>query len=303
MGVAVSSHTDNRDAPDARAIARAGGGQRAVRLRKQHRELVAKVRRKRSALQRLGDEADRVARELAERSAPLRVEQRDLDHELHAAFDAIDSDPRLGRSERRAVRRLYRWLQSIGALSERIDDAPPPVATEEAPPAPAMRPTFLRLATAYHPDKTTDDAERERHTEIMKELNRAYRDGDVSRLLEMERALDGGDDAAALDPVTLEQQVTALRSQLRDLSNQMSDLRSEYAGAVALEHRRLTEAGHQDPVGAMVDELRGAIAETRTLRDLVDQFRAGEIHIDELLAGPAPADDGDDWLTDMFASR
>jgi hypothetical protein len=265
---------------------------KTLRLRKQHSELVAKVRHKRRAIERLRDEGRQVVADLAERSTSLRAERRGYDQELHEAFEVIEGDPRMARADRQTVRALYQWLQRWGAISKRETPSSQPSSRDSAPEpsreVKALRPTFLRLASAYHPDKA-DSSAREQHTEIMKDINRAYSGGDASRLLELERTLDEGEAfAAAADEPQLESVVGALRTQLRDLSREMGDLRKHYEGAIALEFRELAKAGHADPIAAMVDELVAA-------------FRDDEIALDDLLAGPDSPDGDDGWLDDVFA--
>jgi hypothetical protein len=298
--MAEGDDTD-RDAP---ALVPIVSRHRMQRLRRQHGELLAKVRHKRAALARLRAEAEPIGRDLEARSASVRAEQRACDQHIHAAFAAIERDPRLRRADRAAARSLYQWLQSAGAISPGHADAPSSAVATTAEPHRALRPTFLRLASEYHPDKTTDEDRRAAHTEIMKELNRAYAGGDVSHLLELERTL--GDQAGAIDtPATLESQVVALRAQLRDMSQEMRGLRAQFKGVMVIEFRRLTQAGCADPIGAIIDELRQAAAQTRRLLDLVDRFRAGDIDLDELYDGPAPAPDDDGrarWLADVFAA-
>lgn len=284
---------------------------RLARLRRQHAELLAKVRHKRAAIARLRTEADPIARELSNRAAALRAEHRGYDQQVHAAFVAIERNPRLSRQDRLGARSLYQWLQSAGAITKAAVDTPGPAhvpedATSEArlaEPHRALRPTFLRLASEYHPDKTTDDSLRIAHTEIMKDLNRAYAGGDVSRLLELERTL--GDRATVTDELasaTLETEVAALRAHLRDMSNEMRRLRTQYTGAIVIEFRRLTQAGCADPIAAIIDDLRLAAAQTRRLLELVERFRDGDIDLDQLYEGPEPEGDPGGWLADVFAA-
>ncbi|HUH01038.1 MAG TPA: J domain-containing protein, partial [Kofleriaceae bacterium] len=246
-------------------------------------------------------EAEPIARELSGRAAAVRAEHRGYDERVHAAFAAIERNPRLRRPDRLAARALYQWLQSAGAITEAAVDTPsaPEDADERAAePHRALRPTFLRLASEYHPDKTTDDALRVARTEIMKELNRAYAGGDVSHLLELERTLG---ERAGVAPATLEAEVAALKTQLRDLSQEMRRLRAHYEGAIVIEFRRLAEAGCADPVAAIIDQLRLAADQTRRLAELIERFRDRDIDIDRLHDGPEPGDDGG-WLAEVFAS-
>jgi hypothetical protein len=301
---ALMAAGDDRDGErGARALVPVASKRRVARLRRQHAELLAKVRHKRAAITRIRTEAEPIASELSGRAAAVRAEHRGYDERVHAAFAAIERDLRLRRPDRLAARSLYRWLQSAGAITEAAVDTPSApedaaAAERAAEPHRALRPTFLRLASEYHPDKTTDDDLRVAHTEIMKDLNRAYAGGDVSHLLELERTLG---DRADVTPATLDTEVAALKAQLRGMSQEMRQLRAQYRGAIVIEFRRLTQAGCADPIAAIIDQLRLAAAQTRRLAELVERFRDRDIDIDELYVGPEPGDDGG-WLAEVFAS-
>ena len=51
----------------------------------------------------------------------------------------------------------------------------------------SVRGVFRKLAEALHPDKVQAEEEKRWRTEVMKEITRAYQDGDLARLLELER--------------------------------------------------------------------------------------------------------------------
>ncbi|MEK6420230.1 MAG: J domain-containing protein [Burkholderia gladioli] len=69
-------------------------------------------------------------------------------------------------------------------------------AVAELPPAQvsrSLRDLYRRLASALHPDREPDAAERERKTALMQRLNRAYDKQDLLQLLELERDLGPAD--------------------------------------------------------------------------------------------------------------
>ncbi|MHC5829381.1 MAG: J domain-containing protein, partial [Nostoc sp.] len=91
-----------------------------------------------------------------------------------------------------------------------------------------IRQTFLRLAEIFHPDKVKDSETQRYHTEIMKEINKAYQEGDLARLLEIERIQEVGEviDNNSEDDLTrkcrtLEQQNQILLTQYENLKREL----------------------------------------------------------------------------------
>ncbi|MDD1475162.1 J domain-containing protein, partial [Dolichospermum sp. ST_sed4] len=97
--------------------------------------------------------------------------------ELDELFEDDDSD------ENHQRRRQF-WE------AEQDSESPTVARTDESR---KIRQTFLRLAEIFHPDKVKDNETQMTHTEIMKEINKAYQDGDLARLLEIERKYEVGE--------------------------------------------------------------------------------------------------------------
>nr|MDJ0719696.1 J domain-containing protein [Prochloraceae cyanobacterium] len=151
------------------------------------------------------------------------LEMEGLDSEIHSLFDEILTQRKLGKKTRKEVTSIYEMLQFMGQISpvesqeedededSELDelfgleeensqesngtdggtqekDKKCSLSPEDGPQSSKqLRQTFLRLAEIYHPDKVSDPETQKRHTEIMKEVNRAYKEGDAARLLELER--------------------------------------------------------------------------------------------------------------------
>ncbi len=103
--------------------------------------------------------------------------------------------------------------------TEREAHAPPPAAPETVtvgePPETAIKTLYRQLARRYHPDLTTDPAERTRRNRLMAEINDAYMRRDVEAL----RALAGQTvDAAPVEPLAAIQ-----ARQLRQISAQLAE--------------------------------------------------------------------------------
>jgi len=94
----------------------------------------------------------------------------------------------------------------------------------------SVRDIYRKLASALHPDRETDPAERARKTELMQRVNVAYQKEDLLALLELQLEIEQIDQAA-LDNLTDEriaQYNAMLQGQLKEL--ELDNFRIEHAG-------------------------------------------------------------------------
>jgi hypothetical protein len=262
---------------------------------------------------------------------PLIAQGQALDREVHGLFAAILARPGLKRKDRRRIQDLYDLLQLEGILSPAPSPAEdtlefdtssdqefpgfssadfPPSAdpTGEGPSArrttgataTAIRDLFRRLATAIHPDKARDVDSQKKRTEAMKEVTRAYQDGDLARLLELEKVWlagsshDAGDgeDETERRCSSLEQTNRELKRQLKELDARIRELKrsapAELAVALGL------GKGHGDAqLSGLLSNLEHEVEALRETRAFVQSFVDGKITCAQFVAGPAngrPAD-------------
>lgn len=133
----------------------------------------------------------------------------------------------------------------------------------------SLRDVFRGLASRLHPDREADAAERLRKTELMKEVNQAYKAGDLLRLLELQLAIDQINlgDLGALADGRLKRYVTVLERQSRRLDEQLLALIEPFASAVqGLRPRTLTPQAVELALDADLGELRATLR--RLERDL-----------------------------------
>jgi len=213
-----------------------------------------------------------------------------------------------------------RSSHSRNAAAADVPAAAPPAAN------PTLRGLFLRLARALHPDRVQDAREQAARTETMKEINRAYREGDIARLAELERlvAAQGGatgangkrgpsgpgpdlerkgGDVSGLDVdarcAALEETNQALREQLNMLRRDLRALRESGMGRLAtdIEHHR-ARGTKGDPFAELEADAAAEVERYRAFRDLVRAFRDGSISLEDLLMGPLEGLDEDDAWSD-----
>ncbi len=162
-----------------------------------------------------------------------------------------------------------------------------------------MRQTFLKLASLFHPDKVTDTEQQIYHNEIMKEVNRAYEEGDVARLLEIERQhhlqenielKNSGKSEMERLCLQRERDNELLATQYENLKRELRIARSSPEGEMVKEYRAAKKQG-LDAVAEMVSELKAELQSLENIRDFVRDFRDKKITIKEFLAGPGSTDD------------
>lgn len=121
------------------------------------------------------------------------------------------------------------------AAGEDVDDTPfsePPrrpsarqqarearLAADEKAMSQTVREVYRKLASALHPDREPDPAERQRKTALMQRVNEAYQANNLLRLLELQIEIEQIDSAhlAGLAPERLKRYTQILRTQLQDL--------------------------------------------------------------------------------------
>lgn len=95
---------------------------------------------------------------------------------------------------------------------------------EAEPSPPPLRELYRKLATALHPDREPDPAERERKTALMQRLNQAYRAGNLLALIELQLEI------GQLRPDQLQQMSEArLKEYNRELDRQLKEVECELA--------------------------------------------------------------------------
>lgn len=299
--------------------------ERLSSLLREHQQLLAKIKQKKRELQRLAERMQTTLAEATRRVAPLLAEIERQDGELHALFTELLERKRQPRGVTAAVKRIYRTLQEAGVLSP---VAPAPSyegrsgasarawessAAEEPEPggysAPrpgaragasgqSLRGLFHRLAAAVHPDHAQHEDEKARRTEAMKELTRAYQDGDLARLIELEKIwLVAGELPAARDELnelddrcaTLGRTNAALRSQLDQIKKELKDLRRSPQAVLLSDLERSARLRGEDQLASTISEAQAHVDHLRELLAFITEFRDGKIDLDELLTGPPSA--------------
>jgi hypothetical protein len=315
-------------------------------LEKEHQWLLKQIKRKRTELKNFVEQMRSLATEIFNKGTPSFKRLANLDLEIHTLFDEIFATRNFGQKTKKDVEEIYRNLQLAGIISPKVDkddeeskeldelfenneqeddsstasherqhheaqqqlESP---CTNRSDESRKIRQTFLRLAEIFHPDKVTDSETQMRHTEIMKEINKAYQEGDLARLLEIEQQHQVGEniDSNSEDDLTrkcnrLEQHNEVLKTQYETLKRELRQVKHTPEGAMVSDCRKATKEGI-DPISQMLQQVESEIQVISEIRDFVRNFRDQKMTVKEFLQGPTvlrymKKDMMDDILEQMF---
>ena len=155
-----------------------------------------------------------------------------------------------------------------------------------------IRQTFLRLAEIFHPDKVKDSDIQLHHTEIMKEINKAYQEGDLAKLLEIERLhqVEESFSINSEDDLTrqcnkLEQHNEFLKTQYENLKSELRLAKNTNEGQMVSGYRKAVKEGI-DPISQTVEQIESEIDVISSICSFVKDFKDKKITIKEFLGGP-----------------
>lgn len=295
-------------------------------LEKEHQSILKQIKKKRTELNNFVEKARTLATEVVHRANPSFQKMAQLDQEIHALFETIFTTRKFGKQTLKKIQAVYRQLQSAGIISIKSDteqfqqepneefshieedfsaesaqnphqhwqaqDYTSFGAGARTETQQKIRSTFLRLAEIFHPDKVQDSETQKYHTEIMQEINIAYQEGDLARLLEIESRQRAGEvvDLNNEDDLTrkcrhLEQQNQILLTQYENLKQELRLAKNTPEGAMVSSSRKAKKQGI-DAVAGMVEAIESQIQAVSQIRDFVKDFQQQKLTIQKFLAGP-----------------
>jgi hypothetical protein len=292
-------------------------------LEKEHQSLLKQIKKKRTEINNFVEKMRSLATEIFQKASPCFRKMSDLDQEIHGLFQEILTTRKFGKQTQNKIESLYMNLQMSGIISPKAVGEDEDTELDEMFENPEtdnhqhrqnqywdsqqevestsasrsedsrkIRQTFLKLAEIFHPDKVQDSETHKSHTEIMKEINKAYQEGDLARLLEIERQHQLGEniDNNNEDDLNrrcknLEQQNEILKTQYEKLKQELRLAKNTPEGAMVSDARKAAKHGI-DATGVMLQQLESQIEIVVDIRDFIQNFRDKKITIKEFLEGP-----------------
>jgi hypothetical protein len=292
-------------------------------LERDNEKLLKQIEKKRTELNNLLDRIQEIGLEVAQRSAPILQHLLEIDAKIHTVFTEIFNGKKLGKQTRKNIEKIYYTLQISGLISpsphryemddepaddddewdaeevfgrhqayadDRTELEPPPIARDELK---KIRQIYLRLADVFHPDKVSNDKDRDYHTEVMKEINQAYQSGDLAKLLAIEKKHQMGElidrdneDDLARRCARIEQENEFLHQQHANLKQEIRITKSTPEGSIVAEYKKLTKSG-VDPIGEMVAQTESQIQTLAEVYQFVVDFRDKKMTTKDFMKGPA----------------
>ncbi|MGD1704236.1 hypothetical protein [Dapis sp. BLCC M229] len=293
-------------------------------LHEKHKKLLTQIKRKKTELSNLTQQIQTLSQEMSHKSRPLDEKIHTLDREIHSIFEKILSKKRLGKRQKQEIIDIYRTLQLTGRISLRpdyfsqssnfeddvrdnsedskdffgddYDDDKNGYQFHEQPdisqprPSRDLRKIFLKLADKFHPDKATDNETRILYTEIMKEINIAYKSGDLARLLEIEREknqekVNFQQNDSEKECERLGKEIELLSQQYEQVKAELREVKNTPQGNMVKQYRKAKKNG-EDLMEDLLQQAEFEVMSLKNLRDFVKDFKNKKITLQEFVRGP-----------------
>jgi hypothetical protein len=292
-------------------------------LLRERGRLLKKIALKRQELEQEGETIRSTMQTLMNKMQILVIERNQLVDEVHRLFDELLAEGRLSKSVRKKVSAVYQIIKESSDFEPLdFDEVAHSADTERSPgcsasdtngvgptpqPGPAaasarhaggqpgnesLRGLFRRLTMALHPDRVQHEGEQKRRTDVMKEVTRAYEDGDFARLIEIEQQwmtgghIESGTNDEAAKRMALERTIKELQSQLKAVTSELRVVRLSSPLRELFGNNRRRRANDQGPIDAMVASANEDLERMRQMRDFVRAFSERKISLAEFMRGP-----------------
>lgn len=221
------------------------------------------------ALYNKHSQSDFDAEEAARREGMKSMLEEILGIDLGDDVDMSSADDLAQRVEAQHRARHEAWQAEQGqrqkSARERARDARQ--QAEEKQLSLSIREVYRKLASALHPDREPDPAEKRRKTELMQRANEAYEKGNLLQLLELQLQLEHIDQAhlAAIGPERLKHYVKILKGQLNELEIETRRVEDQFAAEFGLPPFRSHDPDGLQPL--LQEDIAGCAAAIRQLQE------------------------------------
>jgi curved DNA-binding protein CbpA len=150
------------------------------------------------------------------------------------------------------------------------------IESQPVPPQPLtadIKQAYRRAARLMHPDRATTEAERQRRTDLMSQVNRAYENGDqrtIERLIE-----EYGRDPEAIAGDDIGSRIVKAIRRIAQLRRRLEEVRHDLEALQQSELFQLREgiedgeASGGDPLGDLAQQLERELAERRARLEML----------------------------------
>lgn len=289
-------------------------------LEKEHDKLLASIARKRAKVEINAERAERASQEVARLMSGLQERAQITAKNILVLFNSLlGPKSSLSKHKKKTVQSIFDEVRESLLLQELVssgqspagdgeqgfpgdpedipwDDAGPSYeSVHETAPKPSQKDSaslkalFKRLAVALHPDRSQDEREKAKRTQIMAEVTQAYEQTDLARLLDLEQLWLRQESPNRESDEALLARIERLLATNKELRRQLRALQKEDT------RLRRNPAGIVDPTGAVqlvpevqlvLDDLEVGVAEMEQIERHVQRFVDGEIGFGAFCKGP-----------------
>lgn len=240
-------------------------------------------------------ELDRqLARDMAEQFFGVELEDHELGDSVEDVVAAGAAKARQAAEEQAEAARSRR--AAGGKAGARADAKAAAAEQARQAASQSVREVFRKLASALHPDRASDEADRARRHALMQRVNHAYDEGDLLTLLTLQLETEHIDAAhlAGVSGARLGHYNRVLREQVKELEQELSAITAHYGLLPGQDPATVTPATVQHGLKRELAELKQAIKGMKAHRALVQepaarkrwlQHYARELREDERLDG------------------
>ena len=140
----------------------------------------------------------------------------------------------------------------------------------------------------------------------MKEINIAYKSGDLARLIEIEREKNQDkvncyQNDSEKECERLEREIELLSQQYEQVKAELREVKNTPQGSIVKQYRRAKREG-ENLMEIVLEEAKFKLQSFKNLRDFVKDFKNQKITFQEFARGPNPinVDDMEDQINEMF---
>ncbi|MGK7923132.1 MAG: hypothetical protein AB4080_24345 [Trichodesmium sp.] len=297
-------------------------------LNKKHKKILSQIKRKKTELSNLNEQMQKLSQEMLHKSRPYDQKINSLDQEIHQLFDKILRKKSLRKRQKEEITDIYRILQITGRISprpefffksssanfedenrenyreetdkdfwedyhyydENRDEFDTAQNFSQSRPSRDLRKIFLKLADKFHPDKAVDSESRILYTEIMKEINIAYKSGDLARLLEIDReknkeTVKFHQNDSEKECERLEIEIQLLSQQYEQIKAELREVKKTPQGNMVKQYRKAKRNG-EDLIKILLSQAELELHSLEELRNFVKDFKNRKITLAEFARGP-----------------
>lgn len=290
-------------------------------LNRDRLNLLSKIEKQQHKIDQFQEDQRAIIAKIVQNIHPISTKISQVDREIHDLFRDIFKNRGLSNKKQQKVLDIYHSIQEVGLISNRLDRQ---VKAEERTPESdehilwenlkanpdfsQVRQKFLQLAAIFHPDKVAQDQDRDYYTEVMKEVNQAYKTGDLAKLLQIEAQYHQG----KIRPIgqdsnlDLKEQIHRLQQENQILNTQYQTLKQNWKSQRRTPEAKLVKTYHTleekgvHPIAYMKQKSKDRLVELEKIRDFVKRFRDKKISTQEFLNERNPSKEIAKFVKSVF---